>query len=349
LKNKAQEKLGNLIKQLKADNYKYEAKEQKQIDWPRYDEAQVNEINDMLILMREVVEKAAQRLGEDGKLERAGPGRPKNSPSDEAKVILMQQYFCASNRVAAGYALLFKEKLHLSKIFSYKTIERAYQDPQVAEILQEVFRLTQEPVCDKEHTFGPDGTGLSTSMKQNYENDRQNGKVHKGYEKMIVMVGCTYKLFSAFQLAHSPVDNESPYFEPLLAQTAECYDQIDSVCADSAFLSRLNCSLADGVGAVPRIYPKEGVTMRQFGSVAWRKMLLDLLGNPQKWLREYHARSNAETAFSTFKRDCPVPLRKKISIRKKQEAFTRACNYNLKRLCYLHYLKGITATEAWTD
>lgn len=110
----------------------------------------------------------------------------------------MQQYFGVANRPAAGYALLFKEKLHLQKSFSYKTIERAYEDSDVALVLEEVFRLTHQPLREKEHVFGPDGTGLPTSMKQNYENDRQTGKVHKGYEKMMVMVGCTYKLFSAF-------------------------------------------------------------------------------------------------------------------------------------------------------
>jgi len=349
LKNKTQEKLNTLVEQLKADKYQYASKEQKQIDWTSYDEAQVNEINDMLLLIRDSVDKAERNLGLDEAPDNVGPGRPKNSASDEAKVILMQQYFCVSNRVAAGYALLFKEKLHLSKVFSYKTIERAYQDLQVTQILQQIFTLTQEPVCEREHVFGPDGTGLSTSMKQNYETDRQSGKVHKGYEKMIVMVGCKYKLFSAFQFAQSPTDNESPYFESLLAQTAEVYRQIDFVPADSAYMSRRNCNLVAGVGALPRFYPRKGATLCMQGSVSWRKMLMDLLCEPQKWLGEYHVRSNAETAFSTLKRDCPVPLRKKIPLRKKQEAFTRACNYNLKRLCYLHYLEGIDTTEAWAD
>ena len=349
MKNKTQEKLNTLVEQLKADKYQYASKEQKQIDWTSYDEAQVNEINDMLLLIRDSVDKAERNLGLDEAPDNVGPGRPKNSASDEAKVILMQQYFCVSNRVAAGYALLFKEKLHLSKVFSYKTIERAYQDLQVTQILQQIFTLTQEPVCEREHVFGPDGTGLSTSMKQNYETDRQSGKVHKGYEKMIVMVGCKYKLLSAFQFAQSPTDNESPYFEPLLAQTAEVYRQIDFVPADSAYMSRRNCNLVAGVGALPRFYPRKGATLCMQGSVSWRKMLMDLLCEPQKWLGEYHVRSNAETAFSTLKRDCPVPLRKKIPLRKKQEAFTRACNYNLKRLCYLHYLEGIDTTEAWAD
>jgi transposase len=319
------------------------------IDWSSYDEAQVNEINDMLNLIREVVKKATLNLGLEKSAENAGPGRPKNSPSDEAKVILMQQYFCAANRPAAGYAQLFKEKLYLQKTFSYKTIERAYKDPEVALILEEVFRLTHMPLKEKEHVFGPDGTGLSTSMKQNYESDRQNGKPHKGYEKMMVMTGCTYKLFSAFQFAQNPFGNESPYFEPLLEETARHYDRVERVPADSAYVSRRNCDLVKGFGAVPRLYPKENVNMRRFGSAAWGDMLMDLVVDPQKWLGEYHVRSNVEAAFLAFKRNCPVPLRKKIHLRKKHEAFTRVCNYNLKRLCYLNYLTGITIVESWTD
>ena len=349
MKNKQQEKLDSLIKQLKASKFKYQPKEQKPVDWSKYDEAQVNEINDMLLLIREVVDKAESNIGLQEAPDSIGPGRPKNSPADEAKVILLQQYFCASNRVAAGYALLFKEKLNLKKTFSYKTIERAYEDPEVAFVLEEVFRLTQVPVSHREHVFGPDGTGLSTSMKQNYENDRQSGKVHKGYEKMIVMVGCTYKLFSAFQFAARPAANEFPYFAPLLAHTLDRYDQIEMISADAGYLSRNNCELVKDAGATPRIYPKERVIIRQRGMVAWREMLADLVCDPQTWLRDYHVRSNVEASFSSFKRDCPVPLRKKLQQRKKQEAFTRACNYNLKRLCYLKYLKGIIATDAWVD
>jgi transposase len=40
----------------------------------------------------------------------------------------MAQYFDLSNRVAQGYMLLSKEKLYLTTTFSYKTIERAYDD-----------------------------------------------------------------------------------------------------------------------------------------------------------------------------------------------------------------------------
>jgi deoxyadenosine/deoxycytidine kinase len=40
-------------------------------------------------------------------------------------------------------------------------------------------------------------------------------------------------------------------------------------------------------------------------------------------------------------------LMQRIKLRRKQEAFSRACGYNLKRLCYLKYLEEISAVEVW--
>jgi transposase len=259
----------------------------------------------------------------------------------------MAQYFDLSNRVAQDYMPLFKEKLYLTKTFSYKTIERAYGDMDVRAILDEVFELTNVPVADLEHWFGPDGSGLATSCKQNYENDRQSGQTHKGYEKIVVMVGLRHKLISAFRFADKPTCHDSPYFESLLSETARRYGRVDLVCGDSGFLSRFNCDLVAGVGAVARFYPKKGCSLRQKGSKVWRDMFEDLVLDPQKWLSAYHRRSNVEGCFSVLKRDNSLPLRKELDVRKRQEAFSRVCNLNLKRLCYLYYLEDIDARDLW--
>jgi transposase len=76
-------------------------------------------------------------------------------------------------------------------------------------------------------------------------------------------------------------------------------------------------------------------------------VLEELVLDPPKWLEEYHRRSNVEGCFSTLKRDNPLPLCKQLDERKRQEAFGRACNLSLKRLCYLNYLADINAREAW--
>jgi hypothetical protein len=108
--------------------------------------------------------------------------------------------------------------------------------------------------------------------------------------------------------------------------------------------SRDNCNIIASIGAIPRFYPKQGITLRQKGSKAWTDMLLSFITDPQdpqKWLEEHHSCSISETANSTYKWDFPVPLRRKINVRRKKEAFARRCDYNLKRRCYLRYLEGI--------
>ena len=94
---------------------------------------------------------------------------------------------------------------------------------------------------------------------------------------------------------------------------------------DAAYLSRHNCDLVAALGGVARFYPKKGTTLRQKGSVAWCKMLEELTADPQKWLEDYHKRSNVEGSFSILKRDSPFALRKKLDERREQEAFGRTC------------------------
>jgi transposase len=338
--DRKQRKLDELIKELKDKEFKYIPREEREIDWSSYDEAQLNEVNDMLLMIRDTVDEAALRLGIKG-AKFDGPGRPPYPPEDLAKAILMQQYFCVANRMAAGLVLLFREKMGIKQAFSYKTIERAYEDPFVTIILNEVFKMTQEPMKALEKNFSADGTGLSTSMKQNWERDRDDEEKRAGYEKMVAMVGTTYGLISAVEFPDNPMAHDSPFFSPLLQETTRNYSSIDLVCLDEAFLSRDNCDLIERVGAVPRISLKKGTTLKRRGSWAWAEMLLDFIEDPQEWLRDYHLRSISETAFSTYKRDFPTPLRKRILRRRKKEAFSRVCDYNVKRLCYLHYLKGI--------
>ncbi|KXA88663.1 hypothetical protein AKJ57_06520, partial [candidate division MSBL1 archaeon SCGC-AAA259A05] len=227
--------------------------------------------------------------------------------------------------------------------YSYKTLERAYDNPYVAMILREVFEMSQEPVEDEETEFSPDGTGIPNSIKNNWEKEKDSdGRGAKEFTQMIAMIGTTHQLLSSVRFPDNPRAHESPYFEPLLEETAERYAQISLVSADSGFLSRDNCDLVEEYGGKPRIYPKEGITLRREGS--WTDMLLDFIQNPQEWLRGYHTRSNVESGFSTFKRHFLSPLRKCIQRRRKTEAFARACDYNLKRASYVRRQEGLTAS-----
>lgn len=336
-----QKKFNKLMEKLKNDEFKYTPKEEKEIDWAKYDKAQINEINNMLLLMRDMVDEACRRVKLEEIPEKKERGRPPKPSRDVAKAVLMQQYFGVSNRITEGLVNLFREKMEIRSRFSYKAIERAYEISEVTLILQEVFKIVQEPISDKEHNFSIDGSGLPTSTKQNWEQDKKKSET-KGYEKMVAMVGTTYKMISSVTFTENPEANESPYLESLVLDTAEKYVKVSLVTGDAGYISRDNCDIIASLGAIPRIYPKRGITLRQKGSRAWTDMLLSFITDPQKWLEEYHSRSISETANSTYKRDFPVPLRRRINVRRKQEAFARVCDYNLKRRCYLRYLEGIT-------
>ena len=172
--------LRDLVKSVRSGEFEYDERSKKSLDWSSYTEAQAYELADMLYTITKLVDEATNRLPAEELEKKRGRGRPPvYSPADIAKVMLMQSYFGVSNRVAAGLALVFREKLRLSDTFSYKTIERGYDPGPVTRILQEVFRMTNEYGNANEDTFSFDGTGEPTSTKVNYESVRSEQQQQK--------------------------------------------------------------------------------------------------------------------------------------------------------------------------
>ena len=342
---KIQSELELMIEQIKSKEFQYTPKEPQKRNWAAYETAQKNEIDDMLSLMRLFVNRAAQETGlANTNRSPQKQGRPALNHTDLTKRLLLQQYLSLSNRKACGEITTYREQLEIQTSCSYKSIERGYEKPDVILLLVKVFRYTQEPISKLESIFTTDGTGLSTSMKQNWESDKQSkdkAKKMKGYEKVILTGGCRYLLVSGFEVTENPSSNESPYLSMCLDQTAHYYESIDSALGDAAYLSRSNCQHIGILGGEPRLMLKRGISLKQKGVKEWTDMLLKFLNDPQKWLEEYHQRSKSETINSVLKRDFPKPLMRKIKIRRLFEVLIRLCLYNLKRLCYLQYLSDI--------
>jgi len=118
--------------------------------------------------IRDLVDEADERIKKRTPPRKRGPGRLPTDPADVAKVLLLQTYVNSSNRLAEGFLLLFREKLDISLHFSYKTIERGYDREAINKILDETVVITNESVAGEEETFSFDGTGFSSSNKENY-------------------------------------------------------------------------------------------------------------------------------------------------------------------------------------
>ena len=173
------EDLRNLVKSVRDRSFPYEKREEKNMNWHDYDQAQVNEIADVLETIRDVVNIAVSRMPEKDR----GPGRPPVPSQDIVKVMLMQAYFGMPNRVAQGFLRLFGEKLGISSEFSYKTIERGYDPERTKKILDEVLRIMNESGNSEEKIFSTDGTGDPNTMKVNYESKRSQQRVEKEKNK----------------------------------------------------------------------------------------------------------------------------------------------------------------------
>ena len=344
--------LESRTRDVRARTFPYRAKKREKIPWSRYDRAQENEFPEVVHLIRLLVDRASVELVLPPEHDAAGnESHPK---ADLAKLLLSQQYDGRCNRVSIGLLSLLNARLGMtasSRSLSYKTLERAYQDAGVLALLNDVFFLTQLPVVDGEHDFAFDGTCHPTTIKQNWESskdeilrlskERPGSREKSEFEKTILAVGTTFKIIASFARTGSPFANESPCLRPLLEQVVELYAVVAKVCADSGFLSRENCTLIEKAGAMPRIFPRKGASIKTKGSQAWRRMLVEFVQDTQSWLREYHSRSIVETVNSTMKRLFTSPLRKKLLERKATELLARIIVYNIRQLVYLKYTKGV--------
>lgn len=342
--------LRGLVRSVRDGRFHYEGRPNRSLDWSSYNEAQVNEIADTLNLIRRFVDMASRRMRERPK----GRGRPPYPPSDVAKALLMQSYFGVSDRVAEGLVRLFKEKLGISTEFSYKTIERGYDPGPVTEVLQEVFRLTNEYGNAKEDTFSVDGSGDPTSSKVNYESvrsEQRRGKeegaaggagewpARHDFQYTVSSVGAHTKVVGGFMTTGDHSLGELSLLPSVLSQTHGNCHSMENVLGDSLYANRQVCRLIASYGAKPFLFPRTNSTFMSHGVPSWSEMLYSLVSDPQEWFREYHMRSISETSNSMDKTKFPFRIRRKIPQRKCAAESLRIYVHNVRRYSYMRYVQ----------
>ncbi len=351
---KSGEFVRKIIDASRKGEFDYEGRPPPKIDWKAYDVAQAKEMADLIHMIGRFVDVAVQRIEKKRGKTKRGRGRPPTKAGDITKVLLLQSYLGAPNRVAEGIIVLFGEKLGISGEFSYKTIERGYDRRAVNEVLDEVFALTNLSVRGLERIFSVDGSGQTTSNKRNYAQDAQqrrykkdsSGRVMKhGYVYNVAVIGVKYKLFSAWRSSCDDLNVELEYFPDLIRQTKVLHPDIEMVLGDTRYAGRPQCKIVHEIGAVPRFLPRRNVTMKRDGVRAWMEMLLDMAENPQKWFSEYHLRSISETGNSMVN-GRKGPIRKRLPRRKSTESYLRAVEHNIRRLALLRYMKGLVPLPA---
>jgi transposase len=113
-----------------------------------------------------------------------------------------------------------------------------------------------------------------------------------------------------------------------LGALLESLDDIESVSGDTGYLSHRNCMLIEAKGATPYLKPKRHSPEKPIGPPAWKRMIQSYRRNRRRWMKRYHTRSMAETAFSTIKRTLGHRLTSTRRDHQKHELMTKVIAYN---------------------
>ena len=137
--------LNDLLDQISSRKFPYKGRNKKKVNWAAYNRARIECLENILYLIKTSVDNV-----ELIELRNRGQGRPpKHSAKDKAKAILLAELFQADERTASGLVSLFREKLGIEEEMSPRTIGRAYYDPDVRYILQELLKQSNEYIKGK--------------------------------------------------------------------------------------------------------------------------------------------------------------------------------------------------------
>jgi transposase len=361
------EELRDLVKKVRDGTFEYKNRDKSEINWAKYDYAQIKEMADYLNNIRDIVNEADNRIKSRTIPDKRGPGKPEINPADIAKLLLLQTYTESPNRVAEGLLFLFQEKLGISEHFSYKTIERGFDREKVNIILDEVVAITNECVKDDEKDASFDGTGFSASNKVNYADKRQkqnsnksrtkaqpakdderddsfpvtNATSNKGFSYCVMGIGVKHKLISGISVCANHSIGETTMFPDVYYQTLQSYPNLENALGDGIYSARWITDLVAKSNVTPYFLPKSNVTFQSKGFAGWYDMLFSLWKDPQIWLEQYHLRSISETVNSMVKCRFGATIRKRLEPRKETETKLKLVAHDIRRIGYIEALDDI--------
>ncbi|MBU2104822.1 MAG: transposase [Nanoarchaeota archaeon] len=292
--------------------YKHQGR--KQISWPEYNLSQINEIKDVLIFIRESVNKV-KSVSTKGRV-----GRPLTDAKVLAKAILFCELIQLPERQAQGWLELLGPFLGIYEKLDDRVIGESYGRPEIAFILKQVFDNTKT----SDGKLAGDGTGLETSRKQNYELTKNS----KEGQYMVSVVD-SREVVQAFEISGV---QECQIMKRLIGEV-----EGKTLCLDAGFVDRKLTSMISELGMKPFIFPKKNVDLN--GRTAWKMMYLELFFETQKWLKEYHQRSHCESFHSSFKRVCGIVTKLRFCC-KLTQVTARIILHNRRRLSYFNKLTG---------
>jgi transposase len=245
----------------------------RKIDWVAYNLSQINNIKETLNFINNEVDICD--------LPPKKIGKPLTNPKLLTKAILVCEAFGLTERNAQGFLSVFGSAVGIRSIDD-RVMGNAYDKQEVAYILQQIFDRTK----DSNGKLNGDGTGLETSRRQNYGDNKTSTK------EFLTCIVDSREIVQAFDF--SGKDECKAMFK--LIEDVEG----DSLRLDAGFNCRELVKKIAELGMLPYVYPIKSNKIN--GAEAWREMYMEFFTDIILWLREYYLRVHVESFHSAFKR-----------------------------------------------
>ena len=222
----------------------------------------------------------------------------------------------------------------------FNTVERYFRCQWLTPLLLGLVTLVARPLREVERVFAIDGTGWNTRWYDRWQDGKEASESERQqWVKMHLVVGVKTNIIA--RAAISPGNHhDSPYFKGLITETFKHFD-VRQVLGDLGYSSRGNNGLGGELGFDVRIPFKSNTLPPADDGSDWSKNLWLFLNDNEKFMEEYHQRSNVESTNGSAKVTQPQKLRCKGFGAQENEALAILIAYNLRVLAREVRMRGL--------
>jgi transposase len=312
-------------------------------EWPAYNAAQTQEKR----LFQYLLNQLCQGVGEPAHYN----GRPPLPLEDVIFAMAFKVFSTISGRRFMTDLRDAQGKGYLSALPSYNTIFRYFESEMLTDYLKMLIEESSLPLRAIEQDFAVDSSGLSTGVYIRWNDAKWGNKTRdmfgdgKGYVigkrdwlKIHITCGVKTNVVTAVEVtdAHAA---DPHYFKPLVDATAANFT-MRQVSADKAYLSAPNLQTVVDNHAMPYIAFKANSTGK-YSSDLFRKMFHFYSYNQERFMQNYHKRSNVESTFHMIKAKFGDKLRSKSKTAQINEALCKVLCHNICCLIQSMYELGL--------
>jgi len=292
--------------------------------WPAYNAAQTQEKR----LFQYLLHQLCQGVGSPAQ---HGAGQRRLPLEDMLFSMAFKVYSTVSGRRFMTDLRDAHGKGYTSKLPSYNSIFRYFESEMLTPHLQMLIEESSLPLATIEQDFAVDSSGFSTCrffqwVDAKYTNPQLMDK--REWVKVHLMCGVKTNVVTSVEISDRYA-HDTKYFKPLVEATRQNF-AMNQVSADKAYLSNTNLKTVASAQAMPYIpFKANSVANDKRHSALWKQMYHFYAYNQERFMSNYHKRSNVESTFMMIKAKFGDALRSKTKTAQINEALCKVLCHNI--------------------